>query len=138
MATLLTGVAFVRVYFFLPNGNHMRACVVMITILLMLICMIYDMVGWGEDQSRVTVTIAICTSLFLIVFVSAVVGTALPLILHAAHIDPAHAGPAVQVLLFFTITPRIEDVLLMIDNIGCNGCWWRVDYMRCMPVIIND
>jgi len=45
---------------------------------------------------------AISLSLFVIVVVSVIMGTLLPLMLHGLGMDPAHAGPAIQVL---TIEP---------------------------------
>ena len=43
--------------------------------------------------------IAIATSLFLIVISSVVIGTLLPLLLHRLHLDPAHAGATIQVIM---------------------------------------
>ncbi len=45
---------------------------------------------------------AIGASLFLIVVVSCVAGAMLPLALNAIGMDPAHAGPAIQVFDFST------------------------------------
>jgi hypothetical protein len=127
VATMLTGVAFFRVYWFLPAGNVLLCFSSNSDLLLRILT------GWGEDQSRVTVTIAICTSLFLIVIASSVVGTALPLILHACSIDPAHAGPAVQVL---RVMPHANTrpLIKCLRFIGGYGYWWCIDHLPCMSI----
>ncbi|CEL94693.1 unnamed protein product [Vitrella brassicaformis CCMP3155] len=44
-------------------------------------------------------SMAICTSMFVIVLTSALLGTLLPLVLRACGVDPAHASACIQVLM---------------------------------------
>ncbi len=46
--------------------------------------------------------IAVAVSIMVIVITSTIVGTLLPLGLHRFGFDPAHAGPAIQVLMDIT------------------------------------
>ena len=63
--------------------------------------------GWGSVAGRVLgvapvdgVSVgAISLSLGVIVFVSVVLGSLFPLLLHGVGLDPAHAGPIVQVVM---------------------------------------
>ena len=63
--------------------------------------------GWGSAVGRVLgvapvdgVSVgAISVSLGVIVFVSVVLGSLFPLLLHGVGLDPAHAGPIVQVVM---------------------------------------
>merc|ERR1719436_1238029 len=43
--------------------------------------------------------LAICLSMLVIVFTSTIAGAALPLLLKRFHIDPAHAGATIQVVM---------------------------------------
>ena len=72
---------------------------------------------WIEERGAILPSITICFSLFAIVTSSIVLGTLLPIILHyVVHVDPAHAGPMIQVLmdiLGVCITCAIGQVFLM-------------------------
>jgi len=57
-------------------------------------CWLFEIVGREA--------LAICISMFSIVFVSTVLGSALPLIFKYFGADPAHAGAAIQVLMDIT------------------------------------
>eukprot|EP00475_Leptophrys_vorax_P024622 TRINITY_DN3401_c0_g1_i1.p1 TRINITY_DN3401_c0_g1~~TRINITY_DN3401_c0_g1_i1.p1 ORF type:complete len:255 (+),score=77.48 TRINITY_DN3401_c0_g1_i1:63-827(+) len=59
-----------------------------------------SMSGWKESSMQITIAISI--SLLLIVTTSVFVGASLPLLLNTLHLDPAHAGPAVQVVMDVT------------------------------------
>merc|ERR1712232_1151737 len=50
-------------------------------------------------QVRGVECLAICLSMFCIVFTSTLLGAALPLILRKLNIDPAHAGATIQVVM---------------------------------------
>ena len=60
-------------------------------------------IGFGRvyifEGGDVWATIAITASLYVIVTVSIVLGSALPLLLHRFRLDPAHAGPVIQVIM---------------------------------------
>lgn len=60
-------------------------------------------VGFGRvylfEAGDVPSALAITASLYVIVTASIVLGTALPLALHRLKLDPAHAGPAIQVIM---------------------------------------
>jgi Mg/Co/Ni transporter MgtE len=67
-----------------------------------------------KDMSQALAT-AIAISLLLIVFISILVGAALPLLLNINGMDPAHAGPAVQVIMDVTgvlITCTVASAIL--------------------------
>jgi hypothetical protein len=51
---------------------------------------------FGDSQLD---ALAISCSLFCIVFSSILIGSSLPLLLHRCHIDPAHAGATIQVIM---------------------------------------
>jgi len=53
-------------------------------------------------QVRGVECVAICLSMLVIVFTSTLVGAALPLLLQKFHIDPAHAGATIQVVMDIT------------------------------------
>ncbi|VEU45108.1 unnamed protein product [Pseudo-nitzschia multistriata] len=60
-------------------------------------------------------TMAITTSLFLIVFISVVVGATLPLCMEAVAIDPAHSSTTIQVVMDITgviITVKVSSLFL--------------------------
>jgi Mg/Co/Ni transporter MgtE len=61
----------------------------------------FYLTGGIKDNSW-TISLAISLSLLLIVFISIVVGAGLPLFLNWAGMDPAHAGPAIQVIMDIT------------------------------------
>eukprot|EP00929_Paragymnodinium_shiwhaense_P109448 TRINITY_DN75872_c0_g1_i1.p1 TRINITY_DN75872_c0_g1~~TRINITY_DN75872_c0_g1_i1.p1 ORF type:complete len:302 (-),score=30.65 TRINITY_DN75872_c0_g1_i1:402-1307(-) len=57
-------------------------------------CWLFQVVGYEA--------LAICMSIFCIVFTSSLLGSALPLILKRCGSDPAHAGAAIQVVMDIT------------------------------------
>jgi magnesium transporter len=72
-------------------------------------------------------TIAITTSLWLIVFFSIVMGSLLPLAMKHVRIDPAHSSTTIQVLM---------DILGVVSILECqHGCSWLVARMtNILPV----
>lgn len=54
-------------------------------------CMVFKVRGYE--------CLAICLSMLCIVFTSTLIGSALPLLLSRLHVDPAHAGAAIQVIM---------------------------------------
>lgn len=60
-------------------------------------------------------TMAITTSLLMIVLISIILGATLPLLMHHLHIDPAHSSTTIQVLmdiLGVTITVVVSGIIL--------------------------
>ena len=87
----------------------------------LLLCFVgYFRVMWFlDDDVSTDMAKVVCLSLFLIVITSVAVGFSLPFILLFFSLDPAHAGPAVQ-------------VVMDIFGVGCSSLFifvWRIDFI---------
>lgn len=73
-----------------------EATMALVISLLMVLFGYARVVLFGDSQLD---ALAISCSLFCIVFSSVLIGSTLPLLLHRCHVDPAHAGATIQVIM---------------------------------------